>query len=106
MLAAFQSTTQTATRLVQLFLYSLQQSVDRHVLPTKLPLQGGHKVGERKFPEFSRLFHSRNYTIPEVIATKIFWRFGNNSAVFSTFLPQRCRNGYFSLNLLGRVAIP
>jgi len=33
-------------------------------------LQGGQKVGEKKFPEFSRLMWSHNYTYPEVIATK------------------------------------
>jgi len=34
--------------------------------------QGGHKVGKKKFPEFSRLFQRHNYAFPEVIATKIW----------------------------------
>jgi len=32
--------------------------------------QGGYEVGEKKFPEFSRLFESHKLTFPEVIATK------------------------------------
>jgi len=27
-----------------------------------IPIQGGHKVGEKKFPEFSRLFQSHKLT--------------------------------------------
>jgi len=33
--------------------------------------EGGHKVGEKKFPEFSRLFQSHN-TFPQVITTKMY----------------------------------
>jgi len=32
--------------------------------------EGDHKVGEKKFSEFSRLFHSRKFTFPVVITTK------------------------------------
>jgi len=40
---------------------------------------GGHKVGEKIFPEFFRIFQSHNYTFPEVIATKILaiWQHGD-----------------------------
>jgi len=43
--------------------------------------KGGHKVGEKKFPEFSRLFQRHNYTFPEVIATKI-WAIGKHLELF------------------------
>jgi len=32
---------------------------------------GWPQSSRKKFPEFSRLFHSHNYTFPEVIAAKI-----------------------------------
>jgi len=57
-------------------------------------LWGGHKVGEKKFHEFSRIFHSHNYTFPEVIATKIFaiWQhLGQLLAIFSLHMH---RNGF------------
>jgi len=58
----------------------------------------------KNFPEFFRLFQSRNYTFPEAIATKILaiWQhLGRFLAIFSLCMH---RNGYFSWHLLGRVA--
>jgi len=61
----------------------------------KQPVHGGHKLG-KKFPEFSRLFQSHNYTFPEVITTKmlaIWQHLGRFLAIFSWHMH---RNGYFS----------
>jgi len=38
---------------------------------------------EKKFPEFSRIFHSHNYTFPEDIATKNFGDWAAFRAIFS-----------------------
>jgi len=64
--------------------------------------QGGHKVG-KKFTEFSRLFQSHNYTLPEVITTKISVIWQHLLAILS---PHMHTNGYFSWHLLGRVTTP
>jgi len=69
-------------------------------------MQGGHKVGEQKFPEFSRFFHSNNYTFPEVITTKILAIWQHLRLFLAIFSPRMRRNGYYSWHLLGRVPTP
>jgi len=66
---------------------------------------GGHKVREKN-SEFSRLFHSHNYTFPEIIATKILSIWQHLGWFLATFSPCTCRNGCFSWHLLDRVATP
>jgi len=53
--------------------------------------QGGHKVGEKNFPEFSTLFHSHNYTFPEVITTKSVL---NNDLHISRVFPHYLQQGH------------
>jgi len=50
----------------------------------------------KKFPEFSTLFHSYNYTFPEVITTKILAIWQHLGQFLAIFSPYMCRNGYFS----------
>jgi len=53
---------------------------------TTTATQAVHKVGEEKFPEFSRLFKSHNCTFPEVIATK---GIRNNDLRISRVIPHQ-----------------
>jgi len=57
----------------------------------------------KKFPEFSRFFHSHNYAFSAVIATKNFGNLAAFRAILATFSPCLCRNCYFRWHLLGRV---
>jgi len=50
----------------------------------------------KKFPEFSRLFQSHNYTFPEVIATTILTIWQHLGRLLAIFTPRMRRNGYFS----------
>jgi len=43
---------------------------------------GWPQTRRKKFPEFSRLFQTHNYTFPEVIATKKFGDLAAFSAIF------------------------
>jgi len=58
--------------------------------------QHGHKVGEKKFPKFLRLFQSHNCTFPEVILSKILAIWHHLGRCIAIFSSRMHRNGYFS----------
>jgi len=58
--------------------------------------QGGHKVGEKIFPQFFRIFHSHNYIFPEVIATQILAIWQHLGRLLAIFSLGKRRNSYFT----------